>query len=1108
MSQLAQRLIMAAGGGKKTSTYIEDVFSTYLYKGNQTSRTIDNGIKLSNANQGNSVYFNGVADNKIKIAASADFAMGSGDFTWEAWVYHNSSSNQYRRIICTGVSWNSDPSCGLMWDHGSHNNKYNFYSWNINTSGPFLNSAEHATFDGDGLWHHVAVTRSGNTYTIWVDGVSEGTATHSGSFEAAATPTASIGACFDTTNVEECWAGNINDVRITKGQALYTTNFTPSTESLTTTSQGATGSNVKLLCCNGTTASSATVTPNSLTVLNDVKSQSFGRFTATDAKGGMVWTKARTGSSYTEPALEDTLRGVGREVWSNSNAVETYHAARINSFNSSGYSMGTSQRYNQTGLDYVSWTFAKQEGFFDVVTWTGDNDANRQIPHGLGSIPGCIMVKCRNQDQMWSVYHRGVHQSINPEQYHMILNNSNDQDTTSDWNDTAPTSTHFTVSNGQRVNYVGYTYVAYVFAGGPSDAAGSARSIDFDGSGDYLSLAATTDLNLTGDFTIEFWVFPRSQATSRQTIMQTGSWGSQYAVCQISNQTQSGLESKAQLWDYDMNSSYAIAYSKSDVPEGEWTHVAFTRESGKIRVFLNGNLDQTFTGLNDSIEFGHTTALIGNHSSSWYLNAELSNFRIVNGTAVYTSSFIPPTQGLTNITNTKLLCCNKNTPTGSTVTPGTITSHGDPQSIADTPFDDLAAFTFGEGGDQNIIKCGHYKTDAAEHATPYCGWEPQWILAKRIDANAGGNWMMFDSMRGLANAQDVLDESGVTGKSLLANADSQETNSRVIGLSPQGFAQDAYGANRQYLYIAIRRPDGYVGKPLTSIEAFDIKLMETNGTEPFYKTQNTVDMGLGKRYDTGSGQTDWFLGSRSLTLYYQDTSGNNSQMTNSYQELDYQQGWNSYTGSWGDNIGFAWKRHAGFDVVTYKGNDVNNRQIPHNLSKIPEMIWTKNRGANEDWAVYHKDLQTNNFLRLNLQNNEGYNNAVYEGNPAVAPTKTHWQIGDNDMVNNNNANYVSYLFATTDVSKVGYYNGSGGVGNPQSMGFQPRLVLIKNITDNGTNWMLINSVHGFSKYLLLNTKDPFVTGTYITPSATGFSFTGGPGVSNELNKKYIYYAHA
>ena len=1097
MSQLAQRLIMAAGGAKKDSTYVDDVFSTQLYKGNETPRIIDNGIKLSNANAGNSVYFGGFVESSdyLQMAHTTDLCFGNGDFTIECWAYA-AKHDSWNAIF---GNWNNgNPADGYALETVSGD--LEFYWYNAAGSYTLVQGAAVPV----GQWSHLCVCRSGNTLRVFVNGTMYGSGVSMTEGIRDGTTDFTIGG---RVAAGGWWDGYITNLRVTKGQGLYTANFTPSTEPFTTTSQGATASNVKLLCCNKDTVTGSTVTPGTITAFGVPTPSTFGTATGTDGKGGMVWTKSRT--STWQHALEDTVRGVGKEVFSSSNAVETYHAERIQSFNSSGYTMGNSYRYNQSGVDYVSWTFAKQEGFFDVVTWTGDNDANRQIPHGLGSIPGCIMVKCRNQDQMWSVYHRGVHQGINPEQYHMVLNNANDQDTTSDWNDTAPTSTHFTVSNGQRVNYVGYTYVAYVFAGGPSDAAGSARSIDFDGSGDYLSLAATTDLNLTGDFTIEFWVFPRSQGTSRQTIIQTGSWGSQYAVCQISNQTQSGLESKAQLWDYDMNSSYAIAYSKSDVPEGEWTHVAFTRESGKIRVFLNGNLDQTFTGLNDSIEFGHTTALIGNHSSSWYLNAKLSNFRIVNGTAVYTSSFIPPTQGLTNITNTKLLCCNKNTVTGSTVTPGTITSHGDPQSIGDTPFDDLAAFTFGEGGDQNIIKCGHYTTDGSEHATPYLGWEPQWILAKRIDANAGGNWMMFDSMRCIANAQDVLSESGVTGKDLLANDDTQETNSRVIGLSPQGFAQDAYGANRQYLYIAIRRPDGYVGKPITDpIEAFDIALMETNSTEPFYKTENTTDMGIGKRYDTAGGNTDWFVSSRSQIGYYQDTSGNNSQMTNVYQDFDYQKGFNSYDGSWGDNIGFSWKRHAGFDVVTYKGNDVNNRQIPHGLSKIPEMIWTKNRDANEDWAVYHKDLQTNNFLRLNLQNNEGYNNAVYEGNPAVAPTSTHWQIGDNDMVNNNNADYVTMLFATTDVSKVGYYNGSGGVGNPQSIGFQPRLVLIKNITDNGTNWMLINSVHGFSKYLLLNTKEPFVTGTYITPSATGFSFTGGPGVSNELNKKYIYYAHA
>ena len=202
MGHSTRRLMMGAAGAGGDSTYIDDVFSTYLWRGDGNSgRLISNGLKLSNANSGNSVNFNGVADNKINIAASADFAMGSGDFTWEAWVYHNSSSNIYRRIICTGTSWGASDSCGLMWDHASHNNQYNFYSYNLDTSGPFLNSATHATFDGDGLWHHVAVTRSGNTFTMWVDGVNEGTATKSGSFEGVATPTGSIGGCFDTTNV-------------------------------------------------------------------------------------------------------------------------------------------------------------------------------------------------------------------------------------------------------------------------------------------------------------------------------------------------------------------------------------------------------------------------------------------------------------------------------------------------------------------------------------------------------------------------------------------------------------------------------------------------------------------------------------------------------------------------------------------------------------------------------------------------------------------------------------------------------------------------------------------------------------------------------------------
>ena len=185
-------------------------------------------------------------------------------------------------------------------------------------------------------------------------------------------------------------------------------------------------------------------------------------------EGGLVWTKIRT-NGYSH-ALFDSEIGLDKCHRSERNDQDfTYQGNGMTSFNSDGYSLGDDQthgllNYSNGTEKYVSWSFRKAKGFFDVVKWTG-NGSTRTISHSLGSVPGCIIVKNTTQDIDWAVWHRGIAavDSTNT----IILNDQGAASTNNTYFDngsTPPTADEFTVHTSTRVNGSGQTYVAYVFA--------------------------------------------------------------------------------------------------------------------------------------------------------------------------------------------------------------------------------------------------------------------------------------------------------------------------------------------------------------------------------------------------------------------------------------------------------------------------------------------------------------------------------------------------------------------------------------------------------------------------------------------------------------------
>ena len=209
-------------------------------------------------------------------------------------------------------------------------------------------------------------------------------------------------------------------------------------------------------------------------------------------------------------------------------------------------------------------------------------------------------------------------------------------------------------------------------------------SVGFDGSGDYLSLANSTDFDFgSGDFTIECWVKVTGNTSIKGLIAKRtpngGATNTNWVIYIDGLRTRSWFSNGSSYFISDWNSS-------SSLVANQWNHLAIVRNGDDWKVYMNGTQTGSVTNSSTIASTSRSLYIGADHPGNAEFEGSVSNLRIVKGTAVYTSNFTAPTSPLTDITNTKLLCCNKDTVTGSTVTPGTISSNGDPTSSTDNPF--------------------------------------------------------------------------------------------------------------------------------------------------------------------------------------------------------------------------------------------------------------------------------------------------------------------------------------------------------------------------------------------------------------------------------------
>jgi len=634
---------------------------------------------------GGSGYFAGSGD-YLEITDNNDLDFGTGDLTVEFWAYFDEGISNSNGIIAKG-------SAGTGWQIiFSDTDKLKFIRTTGSANSPQITSSTSSTTKSQ--WHHIALTRSGTTVTLWINGVSEGTYTDSTSWNTS--DPLRIGT---NRGANSDYVGYISDVRIFKGVAVYTAAFDPPTEPLGNLAGSANSLTYGVYSGKSFSVASEELAPQgvrfksdgtkmyvvgdsgndvgqySLSTAWDVSTASFDSVTLSVSSedtsptglaflsdGTKLYITGNTNkrifqydlstawdlstASYASKSLLLSTTSPA-EPFMRSNGTDFYYIDKVDD-TVYQYTLSTANDISTASYASKSFSVASQEAVPTGLTFSSD---------------GTKMFVCGSNDDDINQYTLSTAWDVSTASFDSVT-----LDVSSESNNPFGIDLKPDGSALYMISPLGDAlYQYYIVDVSPQlllnfqdagiydltginniDTVGNAQidtavkkygtgSIEFDETGDYLAVPPTDDIILgTDDFTIEGWLY-----------IGTNPVGNGQGMFQISNGYLNSAVRGPAVGVNNGDGKWAIYYGTSQqtataaAPSiNTWYHVAYVRNSSTTKLYIDGT---ELISVSDSTNYSDTYLTIGGwYSTSFLLNGFIDDFRITKGVARYTSSFTPP----------------------------------------------------------------------------------------------------------------------------------------------------------------------------------------------------------------------------------------------------------------------------------------------------------------------------------------------------------------------------------------------------------------------------------------------------------------------------------